>query len=128
MNPFAGGKSSILSTLVLSAALSGCSTTLFSGDRVDYRSAATKMNPLEVPPDLAQLTRDGRYQQQRGVVSASAMPAGATTVRTNAPLIVPGEVAGYRVEKDEHQRWLSVPKPPEQVWSQIVSFWQDLGF
>jgi outer membrane protein assembly factor BamC len=49
-------------------------------------------------------------------------------VRTNAPLIVPGEVAGYRVEKDEHQRWLSVPKPPEQVWSQIVSFWQDLGF
>jgi outer membrane protein assembly factor BamC len=128
LNPFAGGKPSILSTLVLSAALSGCSTTLFSGDRVDYRSAATKMNPLEVPPDLAQLTRDGRYQQQRGVVSASAMPAGATTVRTNAPLIVPGEVAGYRVEKDEHQRWLSVPKPPEQVWSQIVSFWQDLGF
>ncbi len=36
------------------------------------------MNPLEVPPDLAQLTRDGRYQQQqRGVVSASALPAGA---------------------------------------------------
>lgn len=130
MNCFPGGKPSVLSTLVLAAALSGCSTTLFSGDRVDYRSAATKVNPLEVPPDLAQLTRDGRYQQQqqRGVVSASALPAGASTVRTSAPLIAPSELSGYKVEKDEHQRWLSVPKPPEQVWSQVTSFWQDLGF
>jgi outer membrane protein assembly factor BamC len=56
------------------------------------------------------------------------MPAGSTTVRTSAPLIAPSEVAGYRVEKDDHRRWLSVPKPPEQVWPLIVSFWQDLGF
>ena len=128
MNRFPGGKPSVLSPLLLAALLSGCSTTLFSGDRVDYRSAATKMNPLEVPPDLAQLTRDGAYQQQRGAISASTMPAGATAVRTKGPLIAPGEMAGYKIEKDEHQRWLSVPKPPEQVWPLIVGFWQDLGF
>ncbi len=128
MNRLSGGKPHVLSTLMLAAALSGCSTTLFSGDRVDYRSAATKMNPLEVPPDLAQLQRDGRYQQQRGSISASALPAGGTTIRTNAPLVAPGEMAGYKIEKDEHQRWLSVPKPPEQVWPLVVSFWQDLGF
>jgi outer membrane protein assembly factor BamC len=130
LNLFPGGKPTILSTLLLAGALSGCSSGLFSSERVDYRSAATKMNPLEVPPDLAQLTRDGRYQQQqqRGVVSASAMPAGATTVRTSAPTVAPDEVAGYKIEKDEHRRWLSVPKPPEQVWPLIVSFWQDLGF
>ena len=130
MNRFPGGKPFVLSTLLLATALSGCSSGLFSSERVDYRSAATKMNPLEVPPDLAQLTRDGRYQSQqpRGVVSASALPAGATTVRTSAPLIAPGEVAGYKIEKDEHRRWISVPKPPDQVWPLIVSFWQDLGF
>ena len=130
MNRFAGGTPPVLCTLALSLALAGCSSnSLFSGDRVDYRSASTKMNPLEVPPDLAQLSRDGRYQQQqRGVISASTMPAAGSTVRTSAPAVAPGEVAGYKVEKDEHRRWLSVPKPPEQVWPLIVSFWQDLGF
>ncbi len=130
MNRFAGGTPPVLYTLALSLALAGCSSnSLFSGDRVDYRSASTKMNPLEVPPDLAQLSRDGRYQQQqRGVISASTMPAAGSTVRTSAPAVAPGEVAGYKVEKDEHRRWLSVPKPPEQVWPLIVSFWQDLGF
>jgi outer membrane protein assembly factor BamC len=134
VNSFPGGKPSILSTLVLAAALSGCSTdSLFSGERVDYRTAATKINPLEVPPDLAQLTRDGRYQsqaQQRGAISASTMPAGApTSIRTAAPAsVAPGTLGEFKVEKDEHRRWLSVPKPPEQVWPQIVSFWQDLGF
>ena len=57
------------------------------------------------------------------------MPAAGSTVRTACA----GEwrratLAGYKVEKDEHRRWLSVPKPPEQVWPLIVSFWQDLGF
>jgi outer membrane protein assembly factor BamC len=124
---------SILGTLVLAAALSGCSSnSLFSGDRVDYRTASAKMNPLEVPPDLAQLTRDGRYQsqpQQRGVVSASTLPTGATSVRTAAPVTVaPGSLGEFKVEKDEKRRWLSVPKPPEQVWPQIATFWQDIGF
>jgi len=130
---FPGGKPSTLGTLVLAFALGGCSSNnLFSGDRVDYRSASTKMNPLEVPPDLAQLSRDGRYQQQppqRGVISASAMPTGGSTIRTSAPATVaPDSLGEFKVEKDERSRWLSVPKPPEQVWTQITSFWQDLGF
>ena len=127
MKPFPGGKPSVLSTLVLATALSGCSS-LFSGDRVDYRSAATKMNPLEIPPDLQQIQRDGRYQQQRGSISASAMPATGSTIRTSAPVVAPLAVGDFKIEKDENRRWLSVPKPPEQVWPQLVSFWQDLGF
>jgi len=128
VNPLPGGKPSVLSTLVLAAALSGCSS-LFSGDRVDYRSAATKMNPLEIPPDLQQISRDGRYQQQRGTISASAMPATGSTIRTtSAPVVAPVAVGDFKIEKDENRRWLSVPKPPEQVWPQLVSFWQDLGF
>ena len=133
MNRFPGGKPSILGTLVLAFTLGGCSSNdLFSGERVDYRSASTKMNPLEVPPDLAQLTREGRYQpqsQQRGVISASAMPAGGTTVRTAAPVTVaPVALGEFKIEKDDDQRWISVPKPAEQVWPLVASFWQDLGF
>ena len=65
VNRFAGGTPPVLCTLALSLALAGCSSnSLFSGDRVDYRSASTKMNPLEVPPDLAQLARDGRYSSR----------------------------------------------------------------
>lgn len=132
MNFFRGGRPSVLCALALATTLSGCSSGLFSGDRVDYRSAATKMNPLEIPPDLQQLSRDGRYQQpqQRGVVSASAMPAagGASMRPVVAPAVAPTALGEFKVEKDEKRRWLSVPKPPEQVWPQIVSFWQDLGF
>jgi outer membrane protein assembly factor BamC len=45
-----------------------------------------------------------------------------------APAVAPTAIGDFKVEKDENRRWLSVPKPPEQVWPQIVSFWQDLGF
>ena len=132
MKSFPGGKPLVLSTLALAAALGGCSSGLFSGERVDYRSAATKMNPLEIPPDLQQLSRDGRYQQpqQRGVISASSMSntGGASMRPVVAPAVAPAAIGDFRVEKDANRRWLSVPKPPEQVWPLIVSFWQDLGF
>lgn len=65
------------------AALSACSTQdLGRGDGVDYRSQAAKTRPLEIPPDLSQLAREGRYQPQSGVVvsaSTLATAGGATT-------------------------------------------------
>jgi outer membrane protein assembly factor BamC len=131
VNRFPGGKPPALCALALALVLAGCtSNNLFSGDRVDYRSAATKTNPLEIPPDLTQLSRDGRYQQQRGVVSASSLPAGGNT-RTSATVggnVAPAALGEFKVERDGNRRWLSVPKTPEQVWPQLTSFWQDLGF
>jgi outer membrane protein assembly factor BamC len=119
-----------LAILCLAAGLGACTFGgLGSGDRVDYKSGSAKINPLEVPPDLTQLSRDGRYQPQRGVVTASTLPAGGSTIRTAAPAAVaPGAIGDFKVEKDEQRRWLSVPKPPEQVWPQLVGFWQELGF
>ena len=118
-----------MGTLALAMALGGCSSPLFSSDRVDYRTAATKMNPLEVPPDLQQLSREGRYPQQRGTISAStAAPAGAGSVRTSAPAVAPTAIGEFRIEKDGNRRWLSVPLPPEQLWPQLSGFWRDMGF
>ncbi|MGL6108612.1 MAG: outer membrane protein assembly factor BamC [Rubrivivax sp.] len=131
MNRSPGGKPPVLCALALALVLAGCSTNnLFSGERVDYRSAATKVNPLEIPPDLSQLSKDGRYQPQRGVISASTLPTGADA-RSGAaagPSVVPVAMGEFKIERDGNRRWLSVPKSPEQVWPQVVAFWQDLGF
>jgi outer membrane protein assembly factor BamC len=104
VNRFPPGKSRTLAALALALLSAGCTfNSVFSNDRVDYRSNAAKINPLEVPPDLTQLSRDPRYQQQqRGVVSASAMPnaAAPTTLRTAAPATVaPGTLGEYKVER-----------------------------
>lgn len=123
--------------LVAAAGLSGCSSVggLLSKDTIDYRSeAARKTNPLEVPPDLTQLAREGRFSPSTtgkgSEVRASAMgaagapsasPAGASTV---APL----SVEGIRVERRGNQRWLVVPQAPEALWPQLRAFWAALGF
>jgi len=123
------------STLALAAGvavlLGGCSSTegLFGGDRLDYRSQSGKTAPLEVPPDLTQLARDGRYRPQGGVVSASDSAASAATVVTAATPRVALQAAGdIRVERQGNQRWLVVPMSPEQLWPQLQAFWQERGF
>lgn len=121
----------IAASCALALLLAGCSTSMFSSDRVDYRSQSVKVNPLEVPPDLTQLGKNSRYQTQGGTVSASAMATGGSTAAATAsmvPTVAPMQVGDYKVERDGNLRWLSVPRPPDQVWPIVVSFWQDLGF
>ena len=126
-----------LAALAALAALgltAGCTTIgdgLFSGDKVDYRSANVRVQPLEVPPDLTQLARDGRYQPQRGVVSAAA--AGAAVAPAAPAASAPAAVAlasveAMRVERDGQQRWLVVPQTPEQLWPKLKTFWEGRGF
>ena len=95
MKPFSAAtqaRSSALfgsTVLLLALSMAGCSTIseIFAGDSVDYRSGAPKGKSLDVPPDLTQLSRDGRFQPQGGVVSAAtsnaanARPGAAAPVR-----------------------------------------------
>ena len=119
-------------TPALALSLAGCSSIgdLFGGDRVDYKSGAVKTAPLEVPPDLTQLSRDGRYQAQGGVVSASTVGAaqGASPASTAAPTVAVSTRGDTRVERQGQTRWLVVPLPPEQLWPQLRAFWADRGF
>ena len=114
---------------VVAFATSGCSSfgDMLAGDKVDYRSGARQTTGLEVPPDLTQLARDGRFQAPGGTVSAAA--AGSTAAaRPAAPTVAVSELAGMRVERAGDTRWLVVPTPPEQLWPQLRQFWLDAGF
>lgn len=117
--------------------LSGCSTLegVFTGEKVDYKSQSKKTGPLDVPPDLTQLAREGRYKAQDGspvTASGSAATApnssnGVATASTPG-LVAPAVVGDIRVERRGTQRWLVVPASPEQLWPQLKAFWLDRGF
>lgn len=122
----------LVPSLALAAvALAGCSTGFLSGEKVDYQSASKQTSGLEVPPDLTQLAREGRYQAPAPVVSAAAAanpsraaaPATATTAT-----VAPNTVGDIRVMRDGEMRWLVVPMTPEQLWPQLRQFWIDSGF
>ena len=134
------------SALVLALGLAGCSTVenALSGDKLDYRSQATKTAPLEVPPDLTQLAREQqRYQPQSGPVSAAtyqqavpAAPAAPSVAATPAAggtaaamgAVAPTQLGDMRIERAGNERWLVTSATPDQLWPQLVAFWQERGF
>ena len=124
--------------VAVATALGACSTLdgFLSGDKIDYKSQSAKTSPLEIPPDLTQLQREGRYQPQAGgTVSASTFGAAAapgnaaTSTATSAgSSVAPTRIGEMRIVREGNQRWLSVPIPAEQLWPQLRSFWQERGF
>jgi outer membrane protein assembly factor BamC len=118
--------------ILLIALLAGCSSVgdFFSGDRVDYRSSAKRTDTLEVPPDLTQLSREGRYQPQTtGPVSATAYAAQPTATKAAAAAtIAPQAVGDMRIERAGSQRWLVTSMTTEELWPQLQAFWQETGF
>ena len=120
-----------LALIGVTALLGACTTTgdgLFAGEKVNYRSTAIKAQPLEVPPDLTQLSRESRYQPQGGVVSAAAAGAAPAANAASAPVVALNSVGDMRVLRDGSRRWLVVPQTPEQLWPRLKTFWQERGF
>src|SRR6478609_2579167 len=122
-----------LASLVLAGSLAGCSSmdSMFSSDKVDYRSSARQTGGLDVPPDLTQLAKDNRSQVQGGVVSAAALQQGASAkpVATSAtPSVALNAVGDVRLERSGNERWLRTSQTPEQLWPQLRAFWQERGF
>lgn len=119
--------------LSIALVLAGCGSfdQLTQGDSVDYRTQGNKTAPLDIPPDLTQLSRDPRYAPQGAAVSANALQSatGAVAVGGGAKPkgVAVNEVDGTRIERLGTDRWLSTPLPPEQLWPQLRSFWQERG-
>ncbi|HSQ72158.1 MAG TPA: outer membrane protein assembly factor BamC, partial [Rubrivivax sp.] len=143
MNPFDAVTPFRLRTVALAAAagltglLTACTTTstdgFFSGEKVDYSSAAAKSKPLEVPPDLTQLSGDARYRPQGGVVSASGVAAPAATAPAGAapaavPVVALTTAGDVRIERQGQLRWIVAAQAPEALWPRVRAFWEANGF
>jgi outer membrane protein assembly factor BamC len=117
-------------TLLLALTMAGCTSVNVSGDKIDYRSKAGKTDALDIPPDLTQLARDGRYQAQSGVVSASSLKPGAGAVAAVAApaAVAPLATPEMRIERQGNSRWLVSTLPPEKIYPLLRKFWLDRGF
>lgn len=127
-NPFR-----IVAVLACAALLSGCAGNILpEPKRIDYKSAA-KLPALEVPPDLTQPARDGRYVVPeigaRGTATFSeyAGERRPGTVAAAGSAVLPN-IEQVRIERAGTQRWLVAAGTPEQLWPQIKAFWQETGF
>lgn len=135
-------------TVVVLSTLAGCSwfgnSPKSQGDSIDYRTSVKQSAQLEVPPDLTQLAREGRYQQRSGgAVSASELaaqaasapaPAQATSLpaatpgQTTPASVAPNAIGDLHLAREGQTRWLVTTQSPEQVWPAVQAFWRDLGF
>ena len=132
---FISSRAALPAALFAFAVLGGCSSieNLLNGDKVDYRSTSkTSSTGLEVPPDLTQLSRDSRYQQPSGVISASAFQSSASAApiaNPNAvPVVAPQSIGNFHIERLGNERWLSTSLTPEELYPQVRAFWKDNGF
>jgi len=115
-------------TLALTA-LTGCAQfdQLMEGDSVDYRSTV-RSEPLTIPPDLTQITRNAQYRLDNGVTTFTQYAEGqhpAMSVSANPVLPQPDDMS---VMRDGSLRWLSVDQPAEAIYPKVVDFWLEQGF
>ena len=114
-------------TCALVLALAGCG--LFgskkSSDPGGYQAEATHQGPLEVPPDLAPLTKDERFAIPDQGVSANALRS--ATGGTSSAQLVAVTGAHARLMRDGAQRWLAVDVPPEKAYEVVKDFWPSIG-
>ncbi|MEY4754531.1 MAG: hypothetical protein RJA44_2206 [Pseudomonadota bacterium] len=123
-------------TLLLCAfALGGCSSLsdALTPAKVDYRNGAVRnTQPLDVPPDLTQLSGDPRYLPPSGggAVSAVALQkaAGSTPAAAAPAKVAPNQLGSLRIERSGTTRWLVTPQNADQLWPQLREFWQAQGF
>ena len=104
-------------------ALTGCESTTFNGNKVDYKSSSElKTTPLDVPPDLSQLPSSSRYAIPGGV---SAKNINGTAGPTK---VSPSSIGDISITRDGGQRWLTVKRGSDQVWPLLHAFWLENGF
>jgi len=121
-----------LFAVLLGVALGACSSVGLESKKIDYKSA-TKLPPLEVPPDLIRPGADDRLTvpdvNPRSTATFSDYDRERTGQRTSIGSIpVLPQQGDARIERDGNQRWLVVKGTPDQVWPAVRDFWVETGF
>ncbi len=117
----------------IAAALTGCSSLGidFTDEKVQYESSTSRA-PLEIPPDLDQVTRNDRYSipTRPQIVSANAEAAKAqqeAAARGDGPSEVLPQTEIAKVVREGSVRYVHVAQPPEKVWPLLQDFWGTVG-
>jgi len=109
----------------LALLVSACGSVI-DADKVNYKTeGVAKIVPLDIPPDLTQLSRDTRYAVPGGVVTASTMSGRPTQ---GPATVAVKQVNDVRIERDGKQRWLVVNRSAEDIWPIVYGFWKENGF
>jgi outer membrane protein assembly factor BamC len=129
-------KLKIFATTATLLALTACTTT-FDGNKVDYRAKGAVVRPLEVPPDLTQITKNaqaavpvGGAANASSYATANQQPSqqpGTAPVTSNST-IAPASLGDVRVQREGTQRWLVVNRAPDALWADVKNFWTENGF
>ena len=112
-----------LVAIAVCALLAGCESFGLSqsmGKRIDYKTTGTAP-ALEVPPDLTTPRFDDRF------TPSTASGVAAQTSGPRKTEILP-QNPDARVVRAGTERWLVVKATPEQSWSQVRQFWNEMGF
>ena len=125
----------VAAAVAAGVALGACSSMSFEipTKKIDYKSTAVKLPPLEIPPDLVRPGTDDRFvvpDSPKGTATYSDYSkdqAGRSQISSAQSTVLP-KIENTRVERAGTQRWLVVPGAPEQIWPMIKEFWQETGF
>jgi outer membrane protein assembly factor BamC len=126
----------LLAALAAAVALAACNSMPkinIETKKVDYKSEAAKLPPLEVPPDLSRPAGDDRFAVPDASPRATATYSDYSRERTGRPAATTASTVlpqqdDVRLERDGNQRWLVVKGTPQQVWPVVKDFWQETGF
>ncbi|MCB5191660.1 outer membrane protein assembly factor BamC [Methylobacillus arboreus] len=118
----------VLLATLLTLTVSGCSIP-FINTESDYK-AAGRSRPLEVPPDLTNISASDAYAIPGAATSYSdySQTLNESGQQENVQDKLLPNADGVRMERAGAQRWLVVKAAPEKVWPVIREFWTDLGF
>ncbi len=123
--------------VLLAFAVTGCSSIpgvdkVLPDRKVEYKKSKQAERNLEIPPDLTKSTiRDNLVIPGAGSSSSATLSrfekreptVGAGAARR---AVLP-KVENIEVMRDGDQRWLLIEGDPEDVWFQVVEFWQESG-
>jgi len=118
----------VLSLAILTIA--GCGSIGLESKRVDYKAAAVKAEPLDVPPDLTAPAAEDHYAIPDGSSAAanySDFAKGNISPQARVASVLPVSRTVHW-ERNGSQRWLVVDDKVENIWPVIVAFWKESGF
>jgi len=118
----------VIPSLML-VSLLGCSALTGDGGRIDYGTGVQRTPTLEVPPDLTLPGIDDRYKVPSGGENAMTYSgySKVNAMQSQSLSAVLPELQNIRLERNGAQRWLVVNDKPENVWTVIKGFWQEIG-